>query len=48
MITRYDKRKSVIENAAGRSIRYGGEDRPLPWVPGAPPKSDDSGESGQN
>jgi integrase len=38
MITRYDKRKSVIENAAGRSIHYGAENRALPWVPVAPPK----------
>ena len=30
MITRYDKRKTSVENSASRSIKYGAEDRRLP------------------
>jgi integrase len=32
MITRYDKRKSSVENSAAHAIRYGKEERDLPVV----------------
>jgi integrase len=33
MITRYDKRKTSVENSASRSISYGAENRSLPEQP---------------
>ncbi len=33
MITRYDKRKSAIEESAAHAIRYGTSERPLPELP---------------
>lgn len=37
MITRYDKRKSMIEKSAGLAIQYGNSERDFPWIPSQHP-----------